>query len=122
MSYNQAIMAANAGADFVSIFWGRIRDVGYDAATVVRSVRQTFVEWKAPSKIIVGSIRQMIDINEAFQAGADIVTIPPKFLPQMCTHPKTDEAVRQFVRDFQEWAQDGQALSEPLLLAEPLIR
>jgi transaldolase len=118
MSYNQAIIAANAGADFVSLFWGRIRDTGYDAATIVRSVRQTLQEWDSPSEIIVGSIRQMIDINEAFQAGAHIVTIPPKFFPQMCSHPKTDEAVQQFIRDFQAWSEDGHAGAEPLVIAE----
>ena len=99
MSYNQAIMAANAGATYVSLFWGRIRDTGQDAATVVRQVRETFDRWKCPTEIIVGSIRQMIDVNEAIQAGADIVTVPPKFLPLLCQHPKTDEAVSQFLRD-----------------------
>jgi len=103
MSYNQAIMASSAGANFVSLFWGRIRDTGYDAASVVRQVRQTFKEWNSPSQIIVGSIRQMIDVSEAIQAGADIVTVPPKFFPLMCAHPKTDEAVQQFMNDFREW-------------------
>jgi transaldolase len=121
MSYNQAIIAAQAGADFVSLFWGRIRDTGYDAASVVRSVRQTFREWDSPSQIIVGSIRQMIDINEAFQAGADIVTIPPKFLPEMCRHPKTDEAVQQFIRDFRAWTDERPediSAAERLVIAE----
>jgi len=99
MSYNQAIMAANARANYVSLFWGRIRDTGQDAATVVRQVRETFDRWKCPTEIIVGSIRQMIDVNEAIQAGADIVTVPPQFLPLLCQHPKTDEAVSQFLRD-----------------------
>ena len=103
MSFNQAIMAAQAGASYVSLFWGRIRDTGYDAASVVRQVHETFKERGTPSEIIVGSIRQMIDINEAIQAGADIVTVPPKFFPLMCSHPKTDEAVQQFIRDFAEW-------------------
>jgi transaldolase len=104
MSYNQAIMAALAGANYVSLFWGRIRDTGSDAATVVRQVRQSFREQGCEAEIIVGSIRQMIDVNEALQAGADIVTVPPKFFPQMCQHPKTDEAVQQFISDFQRWA------------------
>lgn len=99
MSYNQAVMAAQAGANFVSIFWGRIRDVGYDAGLIVRQVRETFGRWDAPAEIIVGSIRHIADVNEALQAGADIVTVPPKFFPQMCSHPKTDEAVSQFLRD-----------------------
>ena len=103
MSYNQAIMAARAGANYVSLFYGRIRDIGYDAASVVREVRATFREWSHPSEIIVGSIRHIMDINEALQAGADIVTVPPKFFRQMTQHPKTDEAVNQFVTDFRKW-------------------
>ena len=99
MSYNQAIMAANAGANYVSLFWGRIRDTGQDAATVVRQVHETFELWDCPTEIIVGSIRQMIDVNEAIQAGADIVTVPAQFLPLLCKHPKTDETVSQFLRD-----------------------
>lgn len=104
MSYNQAILAALAGAKYVSLFWGRIKDTGADAATVVRHVRATFREWNHPAEIIVGSIRHLMDVNEAFQAGADIVTVPFKFLESMTRHPKTDEAVRQFLDDFKRWA------------------
>lgn len=103
MSYNQAVMAARAGANYVSLFWGRIRDIGYDAGQVVRQVHTTFREWNVDAEIIVGSIRHMADINDALQAGADILTVPPKFFPQMCAHPKTDEAIRQFVHDFAAW-------------------
>jgi transaldolase len=103
MSYNQAIMAALAGANYVSLFFGRIRDTGYDAAQVVRQVRQTFRERNCPAEIIVGSIRHIMDINEALQAGADIVTVPPAFFKLMTQHPKTDEAVNQFVADFKKW-------------------
>src|SRR5262249_15035542 len=105
MSYNQALMAARAGANYVSLFWGRIRDIGYDAGSVVRQVHETFRKWDSTSEIIVGSIRHIADINEAMQCGADILTVPPKFFPQMCGHPKTDEAVHQFVSDFQKWTQ-----------------
>ena len=103
MSYNQAIMAALAGANYVSLFWGRIRDIGYDAGSVVRQVRATLREANSPAEIIVGSIRHIMDVNEALQAGADIVTVPPKFFRQMTQHPKTDEAVGQFLGDFQKW-------------------
>lgn len=112
MSFNQAMMAANAGATFVSLFWGRIRDVGYDASTIVRQVRETLQERGSSAQIIVGSIRQMIDVNEAILAGADIVTVPPKFLPLMCSHPKTDEAVQQFIRDSQSWSNSFEASFE----------
>jgi transaldolase len=107
MSYNQAIMAARAGANFVSLFWGRIRDIGYDAGVVVRQVAETLRVSGSSSEIIVGSIRHIADINEAMQAGAHILTVPPKFFPQMCAHPKTDEAVNQFVTEFQKWQNQG---------------
>ena len=103
MSLNQAVMAASAGADFVSIFYGRIRDIGYDAAAVVSQVHRAFRQGDIPSQVIVGSIRHIYDINEAFLAGADIVTVPPKFFQQMVSHPKTDEAVGQFLGEFSQW-------------------
>jgi len=103
MSFNQAVMAARAGANFVSLFYGRIRDTGYDAASVVRATRQVFREWNVSTEIIVGSIRHIHDVNEAFLAGADIVTVPPKFFRQMVSHPKTEEVVNQFITDFQKW-------------------
>ena len=105
MSLNQAIMAAQAGADFVSLFYNRIRDIGYDANVVVKSVCSLFKQWDLPAQVIVGSIRHIGDVNEAFLAGADIVTIPPKFFTQMLAHPKTDEAVSQFLSDFKNWTQ-----------------
>ncbi len=105
MSFNQAVMAAGAGANFVSLFYGRIRDIGYDAASIVRATHQVFRQWNVPSEIIVGSIRHIYDINEALVAGADIVTVPPKFFRQMTQHPKTDEVVQQFVADFRGWLQ-----------------
>jgi transaldolase len=123
MSYNQAIMAAAAGANYVSLFWGRIRDTGYDAATVVRQVRETFIKSSSSAEIIVGSIRQMVDVNEAIQAGADIVTVPPKFFPDMCAHPKTTEAVAQFMRDFQEWTSEPpEFVGSPTTVSELLSR
>ncbi|MFM8270849.1 MAG: transaldolase family protein [Gemmata sp.] len=109
MSYNQAIMAASAGAKYVSLFWGRIRDIGYDAGSVVRQTREALDRRGSDSEIIVGSIRHLADVNEAIQAGAHILTVPPKFFPQMCAHPKTDEAVAQFMTEFRAWEQAVQA-------------
>jgi transaldolase len=122
MSFNQAIMAASAGANYVSLFWGRIRDTGYDAATVVRQVKETFRQTGSSTEIIVGSIRQMVDVNEAIQAGADIVTVPPKFFPDMCVHPKTTEAVEQFMRDFREWTAEPAIIAEPPSTVSELLR
>jgi transaldolase len=100
MSYNQAVMAARAGARYVSLFWGRIRDVGHDAGPVVEQVARTFRSWGGAAEVIVGSIRHVADVNEALRAGADILTVPPRLFPQMCAHPQTDAAVRQFAAEF----------------------
>ena len=82
----------------MSLFYGRIRDIGYDAASVVRYVRATFRERAVPCEIIVGSIRHIADISEAFQAGADIVTVPPEVLPAD-GQPSQDRRSGAAVRD-----------------------
>lgn len=104
MSYSQAMLAAQAGADYVSLFWGRIRDGGADAAAIVRQVRTAYEESGLTSQIIVGSIRKVEDITDASLAGAHIVTVPPKFFRALVSHPKTDEVVAQFLADFEAWA------------------
>ncbi len=103
MSISQSVLAAKAGADFVSIFWGRIRDGGEDPFRVVQETRKLFDQSKVSSEIIVGSIRKKEDVEDSLRAGAHIVTVPPKFFPDMITHPRTKEVVDQFMRDFSEW-------------------
>ncbi len=103
MSFAQALLAAQAGSDFVSLFFGRIRDHGTDPVPVVRQLRTALVENGVASEIIVGSVRQVEDITDAFAAGAHIVTVPPKFFREMVWHPKTDEVVKQFLADFEAW-------------------
>ncbi len=99
LSFNQAILAAKAGATYVSIFAGRVADEGHDPAIIVRQVRQWLAEWGYPAKVLVGSIRAVIDVQNAAIAGAQIVTIPPQFLPKMVDHKYSRETVRQFNRD-----------------------
>lgn len=125
MSVSQAIMAARAGAKYVSLFWGRIRDGGndpekielrnnlkerkileendFDPDHVIRTVRDIFDEGGFTTEIIAGSIRSILDIKHACLAGAHIITIPPKFFPDMVSHFKTDQVVEQFIKDFSEW-------------------
>src|ERR1700746_509553 len=102
LSFNQAILAAKAGATYVSIFAGRVADEGNDPATKNRHVRQWLDDWSLSARIIVGSIRTLMDIQNAALAGAHIVTIPPQFLPKMVDHRYTRETVRQFVQDAEK--------------------
>ena len=102
LSFNQAMLAAKAGATYVSIFAGRVADEGNDPAMVIRNVRRWLDDWEFSTRIIVGSIRTVIDIQNAALAGAHIITIPPQFLPKMVDHRYTRETVRQFVQDAQK--------------------
>jgi transaldolase len=102
LSFNQAILAAKAGATYVSIFAGRVADEGNDPAVVIRNVRRWLDDWEFSTRIIVGSIRTVMDIQNAALAGAHIITIPPQFLPKMVDHRYTRETVRQFVHDAEK--------------------
>jgi transaldolase len=105
LSFNQAIMAAKAGATYVSIFAGRIGDEGGDPATVIHHVRQWLDRWGYQSRIIAGSIRGVMDIQVAAVAGADIITIPPQLIAKMVDHRYTRETVHQFIEDAEKTLQ-----------------
>lgn len=102
LSFNQGMLAAKAGATYVSIFGGRVADEGNDPALVIRNIRQWLEAWEFPARIIVGSIRTVMDVQSAALAGAHIVTIPPQFLPKMVDHKYTRETVHQFVQDAEK--------------------
>ena len=99
LSFNQAMLATKAGATYISIFGGRIADEGNDPSATIRKVRKWLDDWKFSTEIIVGSVRGVIDVQNAALAGAHIVTVPPQFLPKMIDHKYTRETVAQFVRD-----------------------
>jgi transaldolase len=96
MSFNQAYLASLAGATYVSLFSGRIRDMGYDVRPIIQETRDILDREKLASKIIVGSVRHMMDVNEALQCGAHILTVPPAILRKMLWNPRTDETIREF--------------------------
>lgn len=95
MATNQAVLASLAGATYVSIFYGRISDLGTDPGPVIRESAD-LLHPHTHTQIIVGSIRNLMDINRSFLAGADILTVPHAFLKQMAHHPKTVETIQEF--------------------------
>lgn len=111
MSLGQVILAAKAGATYISIFAGRVSDEGGNAPQVIRSAVEWLEHWKYKSKVIVGSIREAINIQDAALAGAHIITIPPQFLTRMADHKYTRETVRQFVSDAQKALEKMQEVS-----------
>jgi transaldolase len=104
MSFNQALLAAKAGATYVSLFAGRISDEGADASEAVRRTAAWLKAWDMPTKIIVGSIRETVNVQDAALAGAHVVTVPPKFLRQMIDHKYSRFTVAQFLADGQSAA------------------
>ncbi len=99
LSLGQVILAAKAGATYISIFAGRVSDEGGNAFELIRNSIEWLERWKFKSKIVVGSIRSVGDVLQAAMAGAHIVTIPPQLLARMADHKYTRETVRQFVTD-----------------------
>ena len=96
MASNQAVLAALAGATYISIFFARIGDMGYDATDVISTIAGLLKTSNLKAKIISGSIRHLMDINRSFEAGADIVTVPFNFLKQMSQNPRTTETISEF--------------------------
>ena len=114
LSFNQAILAAKVGATYISIFWGRVADEGNEPARVVRNVRLWLDRWQHPAKIIVGSMRSVMDIQSAALAGAHIITVPPTLLPKMIDHKYTRETVLQFKEDAERMLKHEGKQSTPV--------
>lgn len=102
MSAQQCFLAALAGASFVSIFGGRVNNMGYNVVDEIRKLRKLLDEFQLKAKIIVGSTREILNVVEWLVAGAHIVTVVPSLLEGMLVHPYTKETVRQFLEDAEK--------------------
>jgi transaldolase len=103
MCMKQAVFAAKAGATYVSLFWARIEDMGYDATAVVSETVEVFNTHKFKCKIIIGSFRQISHINQALLTGAHVLTIPPNVLKEMAWNPRTDSTIDEFLQFWGEY-------------------
>jgi len=99
MSVQQCYIAAMAGASYVSIFGGRVNNMGYDSRKEVTMLRKVLDDFNLKAKIIVGSVREVLNIIEWLHAGAHIVTSPPNLIEGMIVHPYTKETVQMFLND-----------------------
>jgi transaldolase len=101
-SANQALLAALAGANYVSPFVGRIDDIGHDGLQVVRDTAEIYEIHGLESEIIAASIRHPLHVIDAAKAGADIATVPTKILKAMAGHPLTDRGIEMFLEDWKK--------------------
>ena len=107
-SANQALLAAKAGATFVSPFVGRLDDIGQDGMELIREIRQIYDNYPdLPTEILAASIRHPIHVTQAAKAGADVSTVPPNVFKQLIEHPLTDKGLATFLAD---WAKTGQTV------------
>ncbi|MEQ1866041.1 MAG: fructose-6-phosphate aldolase [Micropepsaceae bacterium] len=107
-SANQALLAAKAGATFVSPFIGRLDDIGQDGMELIREIRQIYDNYpELPTEILAASIRHPVHVTQAAKAGADVATVPPNVFKQLIEHPLTEKGLAAFLAD---WAKTGQTV------------
>lgn len=100
-SANQALLAARAGATYVSPFVGRFTDISQDGIALVSDIAQIFTQHEVPTEIISASIRTPMDVVRSAKAGAHIATVPYRVLQQMVNHPLTDQGIARFLKDWE---------------------
>lgn len=102
----QAILAAKAGASFVSPFVGRLDDIGEDGMGLIADICQIYRQYDAfTTEVLVASVRHPIHVIEAAKVGAHVATVPPKILRQLFQHPLTDKGLAAFLADWQKTGQ-----------------
>ncbi len=101
-SANQALLAAEAGATYVSPFVGRLDDINETGVELIRTIADIFDIYGYNTQIISASIRNTIHVTDSALAGADIATVPFKVLMQMTKHPLTDQGIEKFQKDYRE--------------------
>ncbi|WP_457152735.1 fructose-6-phosphate aldolase [Mesorhizobium sp. P5_C1] len=106
-SANQALLAAKAGASFISPFVGRIDDMGIDGMELIQEIRQIYDNYDFQTEILVASVRTVNHVKQAALIGADVATVPAATLKALVKHPLTDKGLEQFLAD---WAKTGQSI------------
>lgn len=110
-SANQAILAAKAGAAYVSPFIGRLDDAGQEGMQVIREIVQIFKNYQFDTNVLVASVRHPLHVIEAGKIGAHVVTLPPDILGKMLGHPLTDKGLQSFLNDWEKVKKENPKLS-----------
>lgn len=106
-SANQALLAAKAGATFVSPFVGRHDDAGFDGMDLIRDIRLIYDNYAFETEILVASVRHPVHVLESARIGADVMTAPPAVIRALFNHPLTEKGIQGFLAD---WAKTGQKI------------
>ena len=106
-SANQALLAAKAGATFISPFVGRLDDIGFDGMDLIADICQIYNNYDFKTEVLVASIRHPVHVLQAAKLGAHVGTMPPSTLRALFNHPLTDKGLKAFMDD---WAKTGQSI------------
>ena len=102
---NQALLAAKAGATFISPFVGRHDDIGFDGMEIISDIRMIYDNYDFQTQILVASIRHPVHVLQSAKIGADVMTAPPAVIRQLFKHPLTDRGLEAFLADWQKTGQ-----------------
>jgi transaldolase len=106
-SANQALLAAKAGATFISPFLGRLDDISIDGTELIEDIRTIYDNYGFETQILAASIRSINHVQQVALIGADVMTAPPEVIRKLASHPLTDKGLEQFMAD---WAKTGQKI------------
>ncbi len=101
-SANQALLAARAGATYISPFVGRLDDIGQDGMQLIEEILEIYTNFGYQTQVLVASVRHPIHVTQAARLGAHVATMPFKVLQQMFKHPLTDKGIAQFLSDWEK--------------------
>ena len=110
-SANQALLAAKAGATYVSPFIGRLDDIGSEGLNLVSEIVQIFASYDISTQLLVASVRHPLHVIEVAKMGADVVTLPPDILDKMIRHPLTDKGLDSFLSDWKKLEKENPDLA-----------
>lgn len=114
-SPTQALMAAKAGASYISPFIGRLDDLGQDGMELIATIRQIYNNYGFDTQVLAASLRSPKHVVECALAGADVVTLPPDVLKKLLTHPLTDSGLERFLADWEKW-ESGKKKGAPVVV------
>ncbi|MCA8882875.1 MAG: fructose-6-phosphate aldolase, partial [Rhodobacteraceae bacterium] len=106
-SANQALLAAKAGATFISPFIGRLDDINMDGMELIADIREIYDNYDFQTEILAASIRTVNHVTESARIGADVITAPPAVIKKLAEHPLTDKGIEGFMAD---WEKTGQKI------------
>jgi transaldolase len=110
-SANQALLAAKAGATYVSPFIGRLDDIGSEGLNLISEIIQIFVGYEYSTQVLVASVRHPLHVIESAKMGADVVTLPPEILDKMIRHPLSDKGLDLFLSDWKKLEKENPDLT-----------